>query len=256
MPQYLKIMKHKIFIAFLIFFIFNPGVFTNIIFGQVDSEDSILRTQIPKKNILIDIDGNVYKTVIIGNHEWMAENLKTTTYNDGTIIPYIDKDSAWVGLYSDAYSWYNNNENNADRFGALYNWFAVNNGKICPDGWRVPTDEEWKFLESYVDTRYGPNDPVWDKTNFRGYDAGQRLMASSGWKSNGNGTNDFGFSAFPGGERLKNSQLIGSNGFWWSSTEYDTTSAWYRGMTYGVEDVSRNIHPKRMGFSVRCLKDK
>jgi uncharacterized protein (TIGR02145 family) len=85
-------------------------------------------------NTVKDIDGNVYKTVLIGKYKWMAENLKTTTYNNGTDIPNVTDQSAWLRLSIGAYCWYNNNESYADTFGLLYNWYAVNTGYLCPDG--------------------------------------------------------------------------------------------------------------------------
>ena len=218
---------------------------------------SSIKSQSPGTGTLTDIDGNVYHTVVIGNYEWMAENLRTTTYNNGTEIPDITGNITWVGLSSGAYCWYNNNKSNAATSGALYNWYAVNTGNLCPNGWRVPTDEEWKYLEGYVDTRYGVGDPVWNNSRWRGQDAGQRLKATSGWESGGNGTDDLGFSAVAGGERISNGRffLLGSSGFWWSRTAFDESAAWYRCLVFCSEDVHRDIHPKRLGFSVRCLRD-
>jgi uncharacterized protein (TIGR02145 family) len=206
-------------------------------------------------NTVKDIDGNSYKTVVIGKYRWMAENLKTTTYNNGTEIPNVKEQNVWISLSNGAYCWYNNNENYADTFGLLYNWYAVSTGKLCPDGWRVPTDEEWKSLEGYVDTRYGIGNPVWNKPGLRGYDVGQRLKAISGWRPGVTGTDNFGFSAFPGGEHLGRFYACGSSGFWWSSSEASASSAYYRNLVYSFELVARDTHPKRMGFSIRCIKD-
>jgi uncharacterized protein (TIGR02145 family) len=207
-------------------------------------------------NNVKDIDGNIYKTVAIGNYRWMAENLKTTIYNNGIEIPKVTGNSAWSGLSSGAYCWYNDNGSNAGHYGALYNWYAVNTGNLCPNGWRVPSDEEWKYLEGYADSMYRVGDPVWDTSGLRGYDAGKRLKAASGWRSDGNGTDIFGFRALPGGEHLNSfNNTLGSSGFWWSSTEAGASSAWYRSMIYAFDYVSRDSHPKKMGFSVRCLRD-
>ena len=204
-------------------------------------------------NHVKDIDGNVYKTVVIGKYKWMAENLKTTTYNNGTKIPGVTEQSVWIHLSTGAYCWYNNNQSYSDTIGLLYNWYAVNTGTLCPDGWRVPSDEEWKYLEGYVDTRYGIGDPVWDKPGLRGLDAGQRLKTTSGWRSGVTGTDNFGFSALPGGEHLSRFYAGGSSGFWWSSNEASETSAWYRSLIYSFEYAARDSHPKRIGFSIRCL---
>jgi uncharacterized protein (TIGR02145 family) len=206
-------------------------------------------------NTVKDIDGNVYKTIVIGKYRWMGENLKTTAYNNGTKIPNITEQSAWISLNIGAYCWYNNNKSYSDTFGLLYNWHAVSTGNLCPDGWRVPSDKEWKYLEGYVDTRYGVGDSVWDKPGLRGQDAGQRLRTNSGWRSGITGTDNFGFSALPGGEHLSRFYAGGSSGFWWSSNEASASSAWYRSLIYSYEFVARDTHPKRMGFSIRCIKN-
>ena len=131
-----------------------------------------------------DIDGNVYTTVIINGHEWMAGNLMTTKYNDGTEIPLEAEGSVWLYLTTPAYCWYDNDQATyGNTYGALYNWYAVNTGKLCPTGWHVSTDAEWTALTDYVG----------------GYSiAGTRLKATSGWDNSGNRTDDYGFSALPG----------------------------------------------------------
>jgi uncharacterized protein (TIGR02145 family) len=202
-----------------------------------------------------DNDGNTYKTVVIGKYRWMKENLKTTSYNNGSEIPDVKEQSIWFRLSEGAYCRYKNEENYADTFGLLYNWYAVSSGKLCPVGWRVPSDEEWKYLEGFADTKYGIGNQVWDKPGLRGYDAGQRLKAVSGWRTGVTGTDNFGFSGLPGGEHLSHFYAGGSSGFWWTSTQASTLSAWYRNLIYSFEVVARDTHPKRMGFSVRCLKD-
>lgn len=216
-----------------------------------------LKSQELKANTITDIDSNIYQTVVIGNYEWMAQNLKTTTYNNGTKIPNVTDSNTWVGLKSGAYCWYNNNENNANTYGALYNWYAVNTCQLCPLGWRVPSDKEWKYLEGFVDNKYGPEAPVWDSTRSRGYDVGQQLKSTSGWR-NGNGSNAFGFNAIPGGERASKGRFLfnGESGFYWSSSESDTSRAKYRCLIYFIDNIFRNDHPKFMGFSVRCIRDK
>lgn len=219
---------------------------------------SSLKAQIPGRETVTDKDGNVYCTVIIGNYLWMVENLKTTSYNNGTKIPNITDSIIWTGLTTGAYCWYHNDDRNAKTYGALYNWYAVNTGKLCPDGWRVPTDKEWKNLEGNADSRFGRDDSVWDMQGGRGQDAGIRLKATSGWNSDGSGTDKIGFSALPGGERCSKGRFFvaGRSGFWWSSSENNDSIAWYRNIIYGLDDIYRNIHPKWMGFSVRCLRDK
>ena len=207
-------------------------------------------------NTVKDIDGNIYKTDLIGNFLWMTENLKSTRFNDGSIMPCIKDQSIWLRLDSSAYCYFQNNESYADTLGFLYNWYAVNSGKLCPIGWRVPTDNEWKQIEGFADTKYGIGDSIWNKMGLRGFDAGQRLKSVRGWRQGMTGTDNLSFSALPGGERLSRFYAGGSSGFWWTSTEASTSSAYYRSLIYSFEIVARDTHPKRMGFSVRCIKNK
>ena len=145
-----------------------------------------------------------------------------------------------------------------DKYGALYNWYAVNSGKLCPTGWHVPSDEEWKNLEGVADSLHHTGDPVWNEQMGRGYNAGKRLKATSGWKAEGNGTDEFGFSALPSGERTSIGRffLSGSSTFWWSSTRQGDSLAWYRSIVSFDDNILRNTHPQKIGFSVRCIKEK
>lgn len=99
---------------------------------------------------ITDIEGNVYTSVKIGTQTWMVENLKTTKYNDGTSIPLVTDNAVWKSSLSPAYCWYDNDISNKEPYGALYNWFAVNTGKLCPSGWHVPTIDEWSVLEQFL----------------------------------------------------------------------------------------------------------
>jgi uncharacterized protein (TIGR02145 family) len=209
-----------------------------------------------ENNTIIDIDGNIYSTALIGDYWWMTENLKSTRFNDGSIIQCVKDQSIWLTLDSSAYCYYQNNVNYADTLGFLYNWFAVNSGKLCPSGWRIPADNDWIQIEGTADTKYNVNDSIWKKLGLRGFDAGQRLKSVKGWRKGVTGTDDLGFSALPGGERLKRFYAGGSSGFWWTSTEASASSAYYRSLIYSFEQVARDTHPKRMGFSVRCIKNK
>jgi uncharacterized protein (TIGR02145 family) len=121
---------------------------------------------------------------------------------------------------------------------------------VCPSGWHIPSDAEWDVLVKYVDHE-------WTSNNSGGNVAGTKLKATSGWNSNGNGTNEFGFAALPGGYGGSDGNFIsaGNNGFWWSSSEYNASYAYYRGMTYDDEYVRRNMNLKVFLFSVRCLQD-
>ena len=96
---------------------------------------------------ITDTDGNVYTSVAIGTQVWMVENLKTTKYNDNSAIPLVTDNTAWGNLSTSGYCWYSNDIANKTAYGALYNWYAVNTSKLCPTGWHVPIDAEWKILE-------------------------------------------------------------------------------------------------------------
>ncbi len=189
-------------------------------------------------------DGETYKWVRIGNQVWMAENLKTAKYSDGTSIPNVTDNGAWVGLTSGAYCWYNNDINNRNTYGPLYNWHAVNTGKLCPTGWHVPTDAEWTALSSFLG-----GESV----------AGGKMKSVTGWNSPNRGaTNSSGFSALPGGYRFNNNGTfnnVGNYGNWWSSSENGSSSAWYGSLYYDYANLYRYGNNKRFGFSVRCVRD-
>jgi uncharacterized protein (TIGR02145 family) len=212
-----------------------------------------------------DIEGNVYNTVKIGTQVWMLENLKTTKYNDGTAIPLVTDSTAWTYLSTPAYCWYKNDAATyKNKYGALYNWYTVNNGKLAPTGWHVATDEEWTTLENYLIA----NGYNYDGSTQGDYYA-KSLAATTDWAidtytdAGAIGTdlsknNRSGFSALPGGDRGSSNGSfydVGDNGYWWSSTESNTYDAWYRDMYYGNSSVYRNGSDKQNGFSVRCVRD-
>ena len=149
----------------------------------------------------------------------MAANLKTTKYNDGSSIAYPgDDDEAWVQNTNGAYAWYGNDIANKDVWGALYNWHAVNTLKLCPSGWHVPNDLEWTALTDFLASE--------------GHDGtqGAALKAETGWLFDGNGTDNYGFAALPGGYRHVNGYFNyeGTYGYWWSSTATNESWALYR----------------------------
>ena len=128
---------------------------------------------------------------------------------------------------------------------------------ICPSGWHLPTDEEWKQLEGEVDSQYGYPNPEWDSTGWRGLDAGLNLKSISGWNSNGGGTDLYGFTALSSGFRFSNGSFVdmGFYTFFWSSTEIFTDDAWYRSLRYNFDEVYRINLNKDYSFSVRCLQN-
>jgi len=193
----------------------------------------------------VDADGNYYSVVKIGTQTWMVENLKTTKYKDGTTIPLVTDNTAWTALSTPAYCWYNNDATTyKNTYGALYNWYAVNTAKLAPTGWHVPTDTEWTTLTTYL----GGESVAGGKLKEAG--TGNWLSPNSG------ATNATGFSALPGGTRSYDGTFyfVGSYGYWWSSTEFDSTYAWNRAMGYSGSGVDRGGYTESGGFSVRCVK--
>ncbi|MDF1575734.1 MAG: FISUMP domain-containing protein [Bacteroidales bacterium] len=218
-----------------------------------------------------DMDGNSYGTIEIGQQIWMAENLKVTKYADGSAIPLVTGESEWEALSADAkaYCWYDNQSVYGDTTGALYTWAAAMNGfpgsqtlpsgiqGVCPDGWHLPSDAEWKVLESFLGM--SPEDA--DRYDWRGSDEGGQLkeIGFSKWEMpNAGASNSSGFTAVPGGFR-GNKGVFYSLGhyatFWTASDESGTDKAWYRTLYYNYQSVYRQYNFKNQGFSVRCVKD-
>lgn len=209
--------------------------------------------QITFYTLLADADGNNYIVVPIGTQVWMAENLRTTKYNDDADIPNVTDNTAWTALTTHAYSWYNNNSGYKNSFGALYNWFAVNSGKLCPTGWRVPTDGDFGALETFL----GMDAGVISNYGWRGTTEGTEMKSSSGW-AEGNGTNTSGFTALPAGYRYySDGTFQGQTTFtyFWTSTELDATRSWFRMLSSTHADVNRAGVEKQAGKSVRCIKN-
>lgn len=191
-----------------------------------------------------DVDGNTYKTVIIGSATWMAENLKTTKYNDGSNIPKATGNN--TDLSNPCYSWYNNDEKNKAAYGALYNYYVVNTGKLCPEGWHVPDDDEWDALVNAAGGIFTGADKLKEK--------GDTHWQSS---SNSNATNETGFTALPGGawEDYFGYNGLGTTGTWWTTT-LSNEAIRIRIMGYNNPSVSDAVSSQDSRYSVRCVKDK
>jgi uncharacterized protein (TIGR02145 family) len=234
---------------------------------QYNSDTSGIEIKmIASAGTLTDADGNVYQTVRIGTQVWMAENLRVTKYNDGTAIFLDTSTTTWADSTTAAYCFYNNttNADSIKKYGALYNWYAVNTGKLAPSGWHVPYDEEWTVLEKYL----GLNGYNWDGTTDTTYPnkIAKSLAAKTDWCTDtARGTigldltenNCSGFSAIPGGSRVVNGtfyhQSIG--GDWWSaSVDYDSY-AWYRSLHCNSDYIYSHYANMICGFSVRLLRD-
>ena len=207
-----------------------------------------------------DVDGNTYRTVIIGNLEWMAENLKTTTYSTGEPIDFPgDNKAAWRENTSGAYAWYDNDESNGADYGALYNWYAVTHPDgLCPAGWRMPDDEDWLFLTGYVGEQMG-NKLKSRRQVGSPFGGEYDTMEHPRWEtfSVNYGTDQVGFGALPGGNRHASGTFVakGANALFWSSAEVSEEAGfgWY--MYHGYYGVDRGYGDKRAGFGVRCIRD-
>ncbi len=199
----------------------------------------------------VDIDGNAYSTFTIARHVWMAENLRVTHYSNGDVIPNITGNGEWLTLTTGAYCWYDNDSAANEKYGKLYNWYAVNdNHGLCPEGWQVPTKAEWNILITYL-----------GGSNVAG---GKMKAVSDLWTSptsNSRATNISNFSGLPSGYRLDNgpSSFIHSYGFLWSSSPApspDLGNAIGYNLYFNGDQLAEENLDKRFGSSVRCLQKK
>lgn len=201
-------------------------------------------------------EGQTYHTIQINSQCWLKENL-----NVGSRIPVsVDMtDNGIIEKYC-----YDDNPDYCLIYGGLYQWeeamqYSTQQGTegICPPGWHVPTDEEWKILEGTVDSETEIGETAWDWSGFRGYDAGKNLKSTSGWHNNGNGTDLFGFTALPGGRSAPNGYFYDLlyHSFWWTSTEHSSTTDWKRTLSWGANDSGRYGGGYRDGYNVRCIQN-
>lgn len=213
-------------------------------YGEIQSFETLDLTPCDGQTT-IDYQGQTYSIIGIGYQCWMAENLNYQTGN------------SWC---------YENNTANCDVYGRLYDWETIMNGEsssnsvpsgvqgICPDGWHLPSDEEWKVIEMHL----GMSQSEANSTGYRGTDEGEKLKSISGWYNSGNGINSSGFTALPGVSRNSDESFdyLGYYGFWWSTTAQLSTNPWRRSLNYGYNQVGRSDYgSKPYGFSVRCLKN-
>jgi uncharacterized protein (TIGR02145 family) len=208
-----------------------------------------------------DIDGNSYKTIKIGVQEWMAENLKTSRLNDGGVIPLVSDDENWGHLVTPGYCWYNNDEAVFKNiYGGYYNWYAVNTGKLCPSGWHVPAEDDWKVFKLFL----GMTSEQIVSGYFPETSGGNKIKETGtfNWVDGSvAGTNESGFTALPGGSRSDYFSTFGGEGEgagWWSSSLIPQTgisafSHWVisdKDWFYRSDMLSKNY-----GLNVRCIKD-
>jgi uncharacterized protein (TIGR02145 family) len=227
-------------------------IFLLVLLGAI----SILTNSCKKNNndsslpegTVTDADGNVYHTLKIGTQIWMAENLKTTKYNDGTAIPLVTDNTTWKNLSTPGYCWYNNEGPTFKyTYGALYNWYTVNTGKLSPKGWHVPTDAEWEILVTFLggDTIAGGK---------------MKETGTAHWlPPNKGSTNSSGFTALPSGGRSYvdgSFSGLGHSTDFWSSTEVDSVLFAFSRLLYpDTAFVYHAMGNKKFGSSVRCLQD-
>ncbi len=221
-------------------------------------------------HVVIDVEGNSYPTVRIGSQVWMTENLRTTKYQNEDEIPGGLDNATWQNTTSGSYAVYphgniagiDSEEEMLKAYGALYNWFAVNDPRgLCPAGWRIPDDDDWKELEMTL----GMSQEEAESFGLRGTDEGGKLKSTRTqpdpqprWDDPNTGaTNVTGWSGLPAGSRGRSGaySLIGSNSFLWSATEDDDRSAWYRYLSSINSNISKFGNLKQSGYSVRCVTD-
>lgn len=211
------------------------GVFSTIVTDKPSSDKTITFDF----TSCTDGDGNNYPVVQIGEQIWMAENLKTTKFNDGSSIPIETNNTAWFNLTTFAYCWYDNDISKKDLYGALYNWYTVNRGNLCPAGWHVPNDDEWTVLTTFL----GGESVAGGKLKETG---------TARWSPNTDASNETGFTALPGGMRGNGGYFFDLGyygGYWWSATEN-----WGRIIYCRSSDISNLYDVSTTGCSVRCVK--
>jgi uncharacterized protein (TIGR02145 family) len=199
----------------------------------------------PKADAKFSSDG---QSVTIGKQVWMTRNLNVSSFRNGDPIPHAKTDEEWqrAGQKGQpAWCYCNNDPANGEKYGKLYNWYAVNDPRgLAPKGWHIPSGREWTVLTNYLGGAK---------------EAGTKMKSKQGWPKGGNGTNSSGFSGLPGDYRMEDgtfmSNFFDSNGSWWSSTEESTYIAWYRYLVYDRGAAERWHSGKSYGLSVRCLRD-
>ena len=262
------------------------GVSTDASFTySMPSEDITLTANFVKAEItsgggVTDHNGNEYETILIGDQEWMAENLRAANFNDGTPIPTGLDDTEWQNDNSGAYALYPHNDvegidspsEMAETYGYLYNWHAVvHSSGLCPTGWRVATHNDWVDLVNYLGDAYGMHNEL-GRDPLKG--AGNALKSRRQWGSPFGGEYDtqehprwywhhtefgfdmFGFSALPGGLRHSDGRFmsLGPHGYWWTNTEFDENFARGRYLNADRGNVNSFSNDKNRGYSVRCIK--
>lgn len=214
----------------------------------------------PEWPTVIDIEGNVYRTTRIGGRCWMAENLRTGTYNDGSPITPVYDASEWMNLSTEGWCSPLNDADNDPTYGKLYNWIAVMDPRdVCPNGWHVPSDEEWKGMELALGVPANEVDLEGERGAAQFVGGKLKTTLPDLWIGpNVDATNESGFSGVPAGFRIGSDgsfQHFGAGGYWWSSTDFDAYNSWYRYLYADIPGIYRFVGAKVTGQSVRCIAD-
>ena len=261
-------MKQFSFSVFLLFLLFTLAI------GGCKSTVEPERTQFNSNlsyGTMTDVEGNTYKTITIGTQTWMAENLRTSKYRDGTAIPNVEDTTTWKTTKLGAWCYYGNDVAKGAIYGKLYNWHTVvDTHKLAPEGWHIPTTAEWTTLQKYVDTLTNVlsskaaniNDSLVKKSITKALSSQSKWISCPTLGAIGNNpyvNNQTGFSALPGGNRYLNGSfnLLDSDGFWWTVTSASATAvvATYRNFSYSFSGIYNYTDSKQNGYSVRCVKD-
>ena len=195
-------------------------------------------------NGVTDIDKKQYNTIIIGNQEWIQQNLDVSHYRNGDIIPQVQNPNEWLNLTTGAWCYYNNDSTNKEVYGKLYNWYAVNDSRgLAPEGWHIPSISELTAITTFL----GGTEIAGGK---------MKDVETTHWLNpNTNATNESGFKGLPGGTRTDSWFYKGTGGFWWLSNEFDLINAYAYSLEYVTEKCNTGNTYKYHGRSLRCLKD-
>lgn len=202
----------------------------------------------------VEYQGHVYRCVQIDNQCWFAENLRAKSYANGDAIPGNLSHFDWLKTKSGAQAIYDQDADHLETFGCLYNWFAVADPRgLCPNGWHVPSDEEWMALEMFL----GMGESDAESTGWRGTDEGTQMKSSTSDTPSWDGTNSTGFSGLPGGFRDRFGYFLkqGEGGYFWSAAANGPPQVWFRQLISSSNYIHRLIYNTNTGFSVRCIRD-
>ena len=215
-------------------------------FSFAQKKDSVQFNNAIQYGEVSDNEGHIYKTVVLDNKTWLAENLRVTKYKNGEEIPTTEKNKNITKESNPKYYWsYNGIDSISSIYGNLYTWYVVQDPRgICPDGYRIPSDLDWISLINTLDGSIMAGDKLKEK------------YFNHWMKPNSNATNESGFSALPGGYREMDGKyyVLGFKGYWWSSKKNYISMVWNTGLVYNIDILERLEHIKKNGLSVRCVK--